>query len=188
MVTQNKNCSCARKSGRRNNNAGTDKEEEKKLAGPLAKKELPAEGCSRTGVFNLLSSRANLHLSYNPAGRSHCRQNHHEYIKHHHRDMGDSPGDVPSPTSQVLHLRHRSFSNPSVASSTPQLILHPFHRFTYVTGHSTTLPLLHLRHRDFTYFTWRTAHAQRDEKTVCGGLACYTKLLSLEVATVLDSC
>ena len=26
---------------------GTDKEEEKKLAGPLAKKELPAEGCSR---------------------------------------------------------------------------------------------------------------------------------------------
>ena len=26
---------CARKSGRRNNNAGTDKEEEKKLAGPL---------------------------------------------------------------------------------------------------------------------------------------------------------
>ena len=25
----------------------TDKEEEKKLAGPLAKKELPAEGCSR---------------------------------------------------------------------------------------------------------------------------------------------
>ena len=29
------------------NNAGTDKEEEKKLAGPLAKKELYAEGCSR---------------------------------------------------------------------------------------------------------------------------------------------
>ena len=38
---------CARKSGRRMNNAGTDKQEEKKLAGPLAKKELPAEGCSR---------------------------------------------------------------------------------------------------------------------------------------------
>ena len=38
-----KKCSCARKSGRRNNNAGTDNEEEKKLAGPLAKKELPAE-------------------------------------------------------------------------------------------------------------------------------------------------
>ena len=41
---QNKECSCARKSERRKNKAGTDKEEEKKLAGPLAKKELPAEG------------------------------------------------------------------------------------------------------------------------------------------------
>ena len=34
-------------SGRMKNNAGTDKEEEKKLAEPLAKKELPAVGCSR---------------------------------------------------------------------------------------------------------------------------------------------
>ena len=86
-------------SGRRKNNAGTDKDEEKKLAGPLAKKELPAEGYSRTGVFNLLSSRANLHLSYNPAGRSHCRiKNHHRYIKHHHRGMGGSPGDVGEAT------------------------------------------------------------------------------------------
>ena len=50
MDRQNKKCSCARKSGRMKNNAGTDKEEEKKLAGPLAQKELPAEGCSRTRV------------------------------------------------------------------------------------------------------------------------------------------
>ena len=47
MDRQNKQFSCARKSGRRKNNAGTDKEEEKKLAGPLAKKELPPEGCYR---------------------------------------------------------------------------------------------------------------------------------------------
>ena len=33
MHRQNKKYSCARKSGRRRNNAGTDKEEEKKLAG-----------------------------------------------------------------------------------------------------------------------------------------------------------
>ena len=45
MDRQYKKCSCARNSGRRKNNAGTDKEEEKKLAGPLAKKELSAEGC-----------------------------------------------------------------------------------------------------------------------------------------------
>ena len=48
MDRQNKKCSYAQKSGRRNNNAGTDKEKEKKLAGPLAKKEQSAEGCSRT--------------------------------------------------------------------------------------------------------------------------------------------
>ena len=47
MDRQNKKFSCARKSGRRKNNAGIDKEEENKLAGPLTKKELPAEGCSR---------------------------------------------------------------------------------------------------------------------------------------------
>ena len=43
---QNKKCSCARKSGRMKNNGGTDNEEENKLIGPLAKKELPADGCS----------------------------------------------------------------------------------------------------------------------------------------------
>ena len=52
MNRQNKKCSCARKSVRRQNNTGTEKEEEKKLAGPLAKKELPAEGCSLEGMVN----------------------------------------------------------------------------------------------------------------------------------------
>ena len=37
MDRQNKKCSCATKSGRRKNNAGTDKEEENKLARPLAR-------------------------------------------------------------------------------------------------------------------------------------------------------
>ena len=40
-----KKCS-SRKSGRRKNNAGTDKKEKKKLTVPLVKKELPPEGCS----------------------------------------------------------------------------------------------------------------------------------------------
>ena len=48
MDRQNKkNAVVLKKNVRRKNNAGTDKEEEKKLAGPLAKKELPAEGCSK---------------------------------------------------------------------------------------------------------------------------------------------
>ena len=49
MDRQNKKCSGARKSERRKNNAGTDKEEEEKLARPLANKELPAEECSTNG-------------------------------------------------------------------------------------------------------------------------------------------
>ena len=48
MDRQNEICSCARKSGIRKNIAGTDKGEEKKLAGPLVKKELPVEECSST--------------------------------------------------------------------------------------------------------------------------------------------
>ena len=47
MDRQNKKCICARKSGRRKNNARTDKEQENKLAGPLAKKVLSSEGCPR---------------------------------------------------------------------------------------------------------------------------------------------
>ena len=69
-----------------------------------------------------------------------------------------------SPTLPLLHLRHSSFSNPSFASphelcsfsnlsvTSPmsQLILLPFHRFTYVTAHSPTLPLLHVHHSTFS--------------------------------------
>ena len=57
MDRQNKKFSCARKSGRRKNNAGTDTEEEKKLAEPMVKKELPAEGCSRRNGKREESSR-----------------------------------------------------------------------------------------------------------------------------------
>ena len=71
----------------------------------------------------------------------------------------------------LLYLRHSSFSNPSVASPTsffnprkgwssfsnlcetsptPQLILQPFRRFTYITAHYRTLPLIHLCHSSFS--------------------------------------
>ena len=60
-----------------------------------------------------------------------------------------------SPTPQALHLHQHLhelslFSNLSVTSPTSQLILHPFRRFTYVTTHFPTLPLLHLRHSSFS--------------------------------------
>ena len=63
-----------------------------------------------------------------------------------------------SPSFPSLHLRHSLFSNPSLALTTSQLILQPFHCFTYVTAHSSTLLSLLLRHRIFTYVTWRAAH------------------------------
>ena len=58
---------------------------------------------------------------------------------------------VAPPMSQALHLNELcSFSNLFVTSPTSQPILQPFRRFTYVTAHSPTLPLLHLRHKLFT--------------------------------------
>ena len=47
IETKVKKCSCAGKSGRWKDITTTDKEEENKLTGPLAKKELSAEACSR---------------------------------------------------------------------------------------------------------------------------------------------
>ena len=61
-----------------------------------------------------------------------------------------------SPTFPLLYLRHSSFSNPSVALCTSQLILQPFR--TYIKAHSPTLPSILLRHRLFTYVTQRAAH------------------------------
>ena len=49
-----------------------------------------------------------------------------------------------------LENEHFSFSNLSVTSPISQLILQPFRRFTYVTAHSLTLLLLHLRHSSFS--------------------------------------
>ena len=47
---RNKKCGCVSKTGIRKNKAGNYKEHKKKLARPLAERELPAEECSRTQV------------------------------------------------------------------------------------------------------------------------------------------
>ena len=70
----------------------------------------------------------------------------------HQRHSSFSNPSVASPTSRALHC---SFSNLSITSPTSQLILQPFRCFTYITAHSPTLPLLHLRHG---LFTWQAAH------------------------------
>ena len=66
-----------------------------------------------------------------------------------------------SPSFPSFHLRHSSFSNASLAFPTPQLIIQPFRCFTYVTAHSPILISLLLRHRIFTYVTWRAAHGKQ---------------------------
>ena len=53
-----------------------------------------------------------------------------------------------------------SFSNLSVTSPTSQLILQPFRRFNYVTAHSPTLPLLHLRHSSFSNRSFDSSTSQ----------------------------
>ena len=52
-----------------------------------------------------------------------------------------------SPSFPSLHLHHSSFSNPSLALPTSQLIIQPFRCFTYVTAHSPTILSPLLRHR-----------------------------------------
>ena len=49
-------------------------------------------------------------------------------------------------THESVHIKEK----PNIASPTSQLILQPFRLFTYVTSHSLTLPLLHLRHSSFS--------------------------------------
>ena len=70
-----------------------------------------------------------------------------------------------------LHLRHSSFSSPSVALPTSQLILQPFFLFSYVTSSSLTSLAsrpwsMHLCNNkvrahspSFRHFTYVTAHS-----------------------------
>ena len=123
------------------------------------------------GVFNLLSSRVNLHLSYNPVGRSRCRlQNHPGYIKHHHRGMGGLPGDIHEVPMTKVKQRKGCRTSCDVGKAAEGLhkdIFHenkllcnkiykisksvqPLHRFSYVTAHFPNLPPLYLRHSSFS--------------------------------------
>ena len=67
---------------------------------------------------------------------------------------------ILQPFSQFTYVTAHSPTH-SVALPTSQLILQPFRCFTYVTAHSPTLLSLLLRHRIFTYVTWRAAHEVR---------------------------
>ena len=73
-------------------------------------------------------------------------------------------GEETESLENEQNLRHNSFSNPSVALPTSQLILQSFRCFTYATARSPTLLSLLLRHRFFIYVTWRAAHGSNSPK------------------------
>ena len=88
-----------------------------------------------------MSSRANLHLSCNPAGRSHCTSQNHEYFKHHHRGMGGSPGDVGEVHMTYVKQWNGFRMNCDLDEAAEGLEDEP---------HSPTLTSLHLRHSSFS--------------------------------------
>ena len=55
-------------------------------------------------------------------------------------DVGEATESLENELCYDYNYELRSFSNPSVASPTSQLILQPFCRFSYVTGFSLTSP------------------------------------------------
>ena len=65
-------------------------------------------------------------------------------------DVGEVTEWLENELCYDYNYEHCSFSNLSITSPTSQLILQPFPRFTYVTSHSPTLLLLHLRHSSFS--------------------------------------
>ena len=78
--------------------------------------------------------------------------------------MSEFMSSAHCPSFPSLHLRHNSFSKPSVALPTSQFILQPFSCFTYITVHelcsfsilsvtSTTSQLILQPFRRFTYIT-----------------------------------
>ena len=94
-------------------------------------------------VFNLLSSRANLHLSYNLRAA----------VISDYKIIIGAWAPPHSPTLTSLHLRHSSFSNPSAALPTSQLILQPFRCFIYVICTSPTSQVILQPFRCSTYVT-----------------------------------
>ena len=64
-------------------------------------------------------------------------------------DVGEVTEKLENELCYDYNYKLCSFSNLSVTSPTSQLIRQPFRRFTYVTAHSSTLPLLHLRYSTF---------------------------------------
>ena len=74
---------------------------------------------------------------------------HHHHHHHHQSSFITGTNDLRcwralKPQIYIHTLWSASFANPYIASPTSKLILQTFRRFTYVTAHSTALPLLYV--------------------------------------------
>ena len=79
-----------------------------------------------------------------------------------------------------------SFSNLSVTSVTSQLILQPFRRFTYVTAHSPSLPLLHLRHSSFSSPSFASPTSQALHLIQLASRSCYFRTLRIRCIKIIN--
>ena len=77
-----------------------------------------------------------------------------------------------SPTLLLLYLHHSSFSNPSFASLTSQLIIQSFRCFTYIIAHSPILPSLYLRHSSFS----NPSFALPTSQLILQSFRCFTQI------------
>ena len=81
-----------------------------------------------------------------------------------------------------------SFSNLSVTSPMSQLILQPFLHFTYITCHSPTLLLLHVRHSSFSNssFAFPTSQALHLHHLVSHPCFCPMSLTCMVLVLILQ--
>ena len=117
----------------------------------------------KEGVFKHLPSPLKPLKTYNydTVWYIFCKKNNFPIDHHHHQSVLPKGRSFTASTGLSCSSVEGSFSNLSVTSPTSQLIFQPFRRFTYVTGHSPTLLLLHLRHSSFSnpYFAFPTSQA-----------------------------
>ena len=91
-----------------------------------------------------------------------------KYSNYSLQTMGGSPGEL----SEELC----SFSNLSVTSPTSQIILQPFRCFTYVTAHSPTVPLLHLRQSSYSNPSFASPTSQALHLIYLASRPCWRRL------------
>ena len=97
-------------------------------------------------------------------------------------DVGEMTESLENELCYEYNYELCSFSNLSITSPTSQLILQPFRRFTYITAHSPTLLLLHLRHSSFSSPSFAPLTSQAHSPTFPSLHLCHNSFSNPSVA------